>query len=195
MNSRDKILNTLKRQIVPQNPLPEVLEGEWTEYPDPIQKFTEMISFVGGSCQSISHLAELSEALQKFEEYRSAEQIFSAIDGVPGNVDMRQISSGHELERLDFVLFPAEFGVAENGAVWVTDANVRHRVCFFITQFLVILVRKESIVHNMHQAYQRANPPRPGFGLFLSGPSKTADIEQSLVIGAHGCRELQVFVI
>ncbi|RMF38130.1 MAG: hypothetical protein D6753_16315, partial [Planctomycetota bacterium] len=72
---------------------------------------------------------------------------------------------------------------------------LKHRVIFFITQYLVLVVPKDQIVHNMHQAYARIDAPRPGFGLFLSGPSKTADIEQSLVIGAHGCRQLQVFLV
>ena len=109
--------------------------------------------------------------------------------------DLSEVDDPHDLENLDFVIYPGEFAVAENGAVWLTDRDLRHRVVFFITQFLVLVVRKEDVVHTMHQAYGRAEIPQPGFGLFLSGPSKTADIEQSLVIGAHGCRELQVYLV
>ena len=108
---------------------------------------------------------------------------------------MEDTPDPHELENLDFVVYPGKFAVAENGAVWLTDENLRHRVVYFITQFLVLLVRKESIVNNMHMVWPLTKPPQPGFGLFLSGPSKTADIEQSLVIGAHGCRELQVYLV
>jgi L-lactate dehydrogenase complex protein LldG len=108
---------------------------------------------------------------------------------------MDKVHDSHELQDLDFVIYHGQFAVAENGAIWLSDENLKHRVCFFITQFLVLVVQHDQIVHNMHQAYERARQPMPGFGLFLSGPSKTADIEQSLVIGAHGCRELQVFVV
>jgi L-lactate dehydrogenase complex protein LldG len=52
-----------------------------------------------------------------------------------------------------------------------------------------------EILDNMHQAYERLAFDKPGFGAFISGPSKTADIEQSLVIGAHGPRSLTVFCI
>jgi L-lactate dehydrogenase complex protein LldG len=44
----------------------------------------------------------------------------------------------------------------------------------------------------MHAAYEELGKVKSSFGLFLSGPSKTADIEQSLVIGAHGARSLTV---
>ena len=84
---------------------------------------------------------------------------------------------------------------AENGAIWVTGLPPLHRALPFIAQHLSIIVPADQIVDNMHQAYERAKVPQPGFGLFLSGPSKTADIEQSLVIGAHGCRELQVYLV
>ncbi len=112
---------------------------------------------------------------------------------------MAGVDDPHQLENLDFVIYPGQFAVAENAAVWVTDQNLKHRVVFFITQFLVLVVSAKDIVNNMHEAYARigVNPgsPQPTFGLFLSGPSKTADIEQSLVIGAHGCRQMQLFIV
>ena len=120
--------------------------------------------------------------------------MFSNVADVPGNVDLSAVDDPHELEDLDFVVYKADFAVAENGAVFVSDHELKHRVVFFITQYLVLVVDQQAIVHNMHEAYARSDIPKPGFGLFLSGPSKTADIEQSLVIGAHGCREMQVFL-
>jgi L-lactate dehydrogenase complex protein LldG len=60
---------------------------------------------------------------------------------------------------------------------------------------LVIVLAASQIVHNMHQAYERIEFTEPRFCVFVSGPSKTADIEQSLVIGAHGARSLTVFLI
>ena len=88
-----------------------------------------------------------------------------------------------------------EFAVAENGAVWLTDARLKHRATLFITQHLALVVPRNEIVNNMHEAYQRLQFSGRGYGLFLSGPSKTADIEQSLVIGAHGARSLTVFLL
>lgn len=195
VSSRDKILGKLRRQIVDQTPLPDMPEGLGISYANPIEQLREVIAMVGGSCTELDSPSELPARLEGFDEWQRAQRVFSAVDAIPGTVDLDQEPDPHDLENLDFVVYPADFAVAENGAVWLTDSNVRHRVVFFITQFLVIVLSKQDIVHNMHEAYARAVIPQPGFGLFLSGPSKTADIEQSLVIGAHGCRELQVFLV
>ncbi len=195
MSSRETILNKLRQQELPQVALPEVVEGNWLQFEDCLAKFSEMVTKSGGTCEAVSNVREIRARLESIPTYRTAQRIFSAVDGVPGNVDLSLVDQPHALADLDFVVYPGRFGVAENGAIWLTDQDLRHRVSFFITQYLVLVVRADTIVHNMHQAYQLAQPPQPGFGLFLAGPSKTADIEQSLVIGAHGCRELMVFLI
>ncbi len=194
MNTKHQILSKLRRQIVDQVNLPESAEGPWIEYEKPLEQFRSVVKMVGGACHPISIAADALETLQEFEQWRDAKRIYSNIPEIPGNVDLDSVEDPHGLENLDFVVYRAKFAVAENGSVFVSDRDLKHRVVFFITQFLVILVNSSDIVSNMHQAYSRAEIPQPGFGLFLSGPSKTADIEQSLVIGAHGCRELQVFL-
>lgn len=77
------------------------------------------------------------------------------------------------------------FGVAENGAVWITQ-QVKHKALYFIPTGLVIIIDKDDLVNNMHEAYRRVEGDDYKFGFFVSGPSKTADIEQALVLGAHG---------
>jgi L-lactate dehydrogenase complex protein LldG len=88
-----------------------------------------------------------------------------------------------------------ELGVAENGAVWVDASRLRHRGLLFLSESLVLVVQGNDIVPDMESAYARIDfaPVRSGY--FVSGPSKTADIEQCLVIGAHGARSLVVIVI
>ncbi len=78
------------------------------------------------------------------------------------------------------------FAVAENGAIWMKNENNRHRALYFIAQNIIIVIEENELLNNMHEAYERIDFEDAGYGVFISGPSKTADIEQSLVIGAHG---------
>jgi L-lactate dehydrogenase complex protein LldG len=105
---------------------------------------------------------------------------------------------------VDVAILHGEFAVAENAAVWVTDHNMSQRVLYFLCQHLILVVPGTAIVDHMHAAYaritaasQNRRPPfaDPIFGVFISGPSKTADIEQSLVVGAHGPRSLTVCLL
>ncbi|MCC6510221.1 MAG: LUD domain-containing protein [Pirellulaceae bacterium] len=194
-NTRDQLLRNLRRQLVPQVALPEVVDGPWITFDQPLEKLAEVLKFVGGTCVRVENVGQIEESLKKFPQYQSAKRIFSAVDGLAGNVQIDHVENAHDLEDLDFVIYPGQFAVAENGAVWVTDQQLKHRVVFFITQYLVLVLSERDVLDNMHQAYARAVPPQPGFGLFLSGPSKTADIEQSLVIGAHGCRQMQLYLL
>ena len=86
----------------------------------------------------------------------------------------------------------------------------------FISEHLVILLKKSEIVHNMHEAYVRRSVPSGsaagpsaagssaadtegfdhyGYGTFISGPSKTADIAQVLVMGAQAARSATVLLM
>ena len=105
------------------------------------------------------------------------------------------VSDPHELETIEIAILKAEFGVAENGAVWVTDNESEIRVLPFITQHLAVVLQRSELVANMHQAYDRIGLESYPFGAFIAGPSKTADIEQSLVLGAHGPKSMTVFLV
>ncbi len=84
--------------------------------------------------------------------------------------------------------------VAENGSIWVSDNEIPVRVLPFIVEHLVLVLSAKDIVPYMHQAYDKLSNLDSDFGVFIAGPSKTADIEQSLVIGAHGALSLTIFL-
>jgi len=110
----------------------------------------------------------------------------------PDRQRFKKTGEGLSLAEVEVLEIDGAFGVAENGAIWLTEEALPHRVAPFICQHLVIHVQK--IVPHMHAAYEELTNQTTGFGLFLAGPSKTADIEQSLVIGALGARSLTVVI-
>lgn len=194
-SSRQSILDRLRTRKVESSDLPEFDADQMVCFDDPIATFTEMLKFVGGQAHQVDSLDEITAILSEVPVFAEATRVVSLVpEAVKGNVDTATIDDPHALSSVDWVIAPGEFAVAENGAIWVDGAKLPHRVLVFIPQYLALVVSRSEIVDHMHQAYARIGKPEPGFGVFVSGPSKTADIEQSLVLGAHGCRTLQVFL-
>jgi L-lactate dehydrogenase complex protein LldG len=195
VNSRDAILTALRRAAPPVSRRPDAPAA--TTYADPQAQFAEAFTSVGGTFARVASFAALDAELRKLELYASARKIVSLMPGAgTSTVDVSAMMKPHELEGIDLAIIPGEFGVAENGAVWVPGSKLGpHRAIFVITEHLVLVVPASQIVHTMQHAYDRVRFERPGFGLFISGPSKTADIEQSLVIGAHGPRSCMLFLV
>ncbi|MBL8852321.1 MAG: LUD domain-containing protein [Planctomycetaceae bacterium] len=193
MNSRNAILSKLRLHARPSD-LPQIAPG--IQYEDPQRQFVETLAFVGGTCVVVRDRAEAHAHLATIEPYAQAAKRCSLVPGVgETNFDLAAIDDPHALQDVDYVVLAGELAVAENGAVWVSGEGVRHRVLYFLTQHLSLVVPAASLVHNLHEAYARLPVGKAPFGTFISGPSKTADIEQALVIGAHGARSLTVFLV
>jgi L-lactate dehydrogenase complex protein LldG len=194
-SSKDQILAAIRRQQLPPRELP-TLNFAPIVYDDPEKQFTEVLTGIGGRVVPVQNIEDVQRDLDQHDLYMEALQICSLVPGIArANVDLNAIDDPHVTETIDFAVLPAEFAVAENGALWVTDENVRHRVVYFICQHLAFVVSRKQILSNMHEAYERLSFNSPGFGAFISGPSKTADIEQSLVIGAHGPKSTVVYLL
>lgn len=192
--SRDKILDALREALPEPIGLPEIGELGIT-FEDKSAKFSEMLAAVGGTAEIVSSLEEVNRVLHR--ELAEDDRVLSFCPGVDGKgVDRDVERTGHDYHDVDLVVLEGVFGVAENGAVWVPGEQVSHPASLVLSQHLAIVVKASELVDNMHQAYARIGAgDLPRYGVFISGPSKTADIEQSLVIGAHGARSLRVFVV
>ncbi len=194
MTSKDDILKSLDRTALPPAELPS-LDEDWIQYDDPKAQFADALKAAGGEAVAVEKLAEIGPLLTETPGWSSAKKTCSLIDGIGRfDVTLDSIDDPHQLKDIDIAIIQGEFAVAENGAIWLTDRQMKHRAICFIAQHLILVVPSSQIVHNMHQAYERLSLGEREFGLFLCGPSKTADIEQSLVIGAHGARSLTVIL-
>lgn len=190
-SSRDAILRSIRKHLPQLAELPESFQ-KGIRYNDPVAQFAAVLEGVGGECHSVSSLDEIRPLLGDL----AGQRVVSRVPGLlPEADDPDQTEDPHALADVDLAVLPGRLAVAENAAVWVTDEDVAQRVTFFLCQHLALVVPRGEVVHTMHDAYDRLQVNRSAFGCFISGPSKTADIEQSLVKGAHGARTLKVFLL
>lgn len=184
MSSKESILNSIRQNNKVQEIALPNIENFGITFENKIEQFSQVIQTVGGKalqCQK----EELNHIIR--ELYAEAVFISSNVkECTLGTIQENECKRPHELKELDLAIVKAEFAVAENGAVWIKNIDNKHRALYFIANNIVIIVSKDDIVNNMHEAYERIEFEQAGYGVFISGPSKTADIEQSLVIGAHG---------
>ena len=191
MNAREQILSRLAAQRVEPVSLPAI-EGEFSRFGDPRERFRAAATEAAATLLSVGLSERLEEVVLGLEVVRSA-RIYCSLSPLLGGNREAPLEP-HAFHDVDVVIVPAAFGVAENGAVWIDQATAPVRAALFLAQHLVVLLPIGEIVDNMHQAYERlgATLDASGFGCFMSGPSKTADIEQALVVGAHGPRSLTI---
>ena len=192
MNSRDTILKAVRaaQGATASCELPEV----WFEASASRADFVSTLEMIGAR---VLHGTTLDEAKAwLLANVPAGAATASTHLHLPGTIDLHAISDPHQLEGIHTAILRARFGVCENGAVWMDEAELGpHRVLPFIAEHLFIVLNAADLVANMHEAYARVGQIGTGFGLFLAGPSKTADIEQCLVIGAHGARGATVFLL
>ncbi len=201
MGSRDSILGRVKANQPEQRELPEDHAGPEGVSGDLTPRFISVVEAIGGAVFLVSGFDRIVTILR--EQFPEVRKVVSGCSQLGSFAAATTLAAGlgdpHGLADVDLAILPAHFGVAENGACWLTEGRMVERVLPLITQNLVLVVRRDAIVATMHQAYARIAEIEAGgsygFAAFIAGPSKTADIEQSLVLGAHGPKSLTVFLL
>ncbi len=195
MSSRDEILAAIRKNTVCDFPKPDysILETEAMTFADPVAQFCEALKAVGGQGIFLKEGEDINALIKS--QYPEAKKIASHLQEIScANVNPDQLETPAELEDVDVAVLKADWGIAENGAVWYEQRDERHRAIYFIPECLVFILDKKHIVNNMHEAYRNIGEEHKDFAGFISGPSKTADIEQALVFGAHGAAKLTVII-
>ena len=193
MSAREKILNGIAINQPELVALPVMDMNVIISYPDVFEQFKMMMQSIGGKVELVSNISVLKERLNA--DKASGNFVINAIANL-GQLDSQVASfTASELEKVERAYIKGTIGVAENGAIWIYESQMINRLLPFICQHLILVIDKKNIVPTMHQAYDSIEVAKEGFGAFIAGPSKTADIEQSLVIGAHGARSATIYVL
>ncbi len=195
MSSRDTILKEVLKNQPVRTALPVIDVPITTNHQDWVEALKVRLDILHVTVREVADYSAIKSILQQeaIPQERTVTTI-PELGEVCTYIDSVK-EDAHSLENVDLAIIPAHFGVAENGAMWVTDSLVQYRVLPFITQQLAIVVNRKDIVYNLHQAYQKIAGTSYDFGVFIAGPSKTADIEQSLVLGAHGPKGMTLYLL
>ena len=195
MSSKEAILSKYRKNIRQQFDMPSLDDIRAITYPDPLVQFIQMTESVGGHVIEVKEGQDINAIVK--ELYPKAKEIASNLPEVTiATRNPDEVGRARDLNGTDVGIIRGKCGVAENACVWIPQQMKEKAVCF-ISENLIILLPKSQIVNNMHEAYKRIefDETYDGYGTFISGPSKTADIAQVLVMGAQAARSATILLL
>ena len=193
MSNKEDILKKYRANVREKFDMPDLSDIRAITYPDPLVQFIKMSESVGGHVIEVKEGQDINELVK--EIYPDAKEIASNLPEVTiATRNPDTVGRARDLNGTDVGIIRGLFGVAENGCIWIPQQMKEKAVCF-ISENLVILLQKSQIVNNMHEAYRRIEFNDYGYGTFISGPSKTADIAQVLVMGAQAARSVTILLL
>jgi L-lactate dehydrogenase complex protein LldG len=217
MTARDTILAAVRKNLPPPAvPLPEVPETDrkgiktgfgYKEhfhrlpavagFPDEgepiLPYFRQQLEAMGGRSFEVADAAAVRAKVA--ELFPAAKVVCSATPEVPGTRRVEDVRDPHELNDVDVGVVRSPLGVAEAGAIWLTQGELVVNALGVLSQHLVVLLDPAAIVDTMHDAYGRLDLAASPYGVFLAGPSATGDIEGVIIHGAQGARSLTVLFL
>lgn len=192
-NSREQILSAIRNNI-PRDPVEHPQIPVFSRADAHLKStFEKHLQEAGGVAHDIENPTEAQARLGLL--HPTAQVVCSAVPEIPGTRRAENIHDPHEIADVDIGVVRAQFGVAESGAVWVTQEDLVVNSLGFLSQHLVVLLDPEQIVADMHEAYTRVRLDHTAYGCFMMGPSATGDVEATMVHGAQGARSLNLFFL
>ena len=194
MSTKEEILERLRQNTRETYDMPDLSVLQPIVYADPVAEFKHKTTTTAGArLVEMKSGDNLSDIVR--QAYPEAKVIASNLPEVTAQLNPDS-ATVEELERVDVGVVRGEIGVAENACIWIPQTMKERAICF-ASQQLVIVLRADGIVNNMHEAYERIAASEDyfhqyKFGTFIGGPSKTADIEGALVYGAQAARGVTV---
>ena len=195
MSNKDDILKKYRANVKEKFDMPDLSDIKAITYPEPLVQFVKMTEMVGGQVIEVDPGRDINVLIR--ELFPDAKEIASNLPEITiATRNPDTVGRARDLNGTDVGIIRGKFGVAENACIWIPQTMKEKAICF-ISENLIILLPKSQIVNNMHEAYKRIEFDKEydGYGTFISGPSKTADIAQVLVMGAQAARSATVLLL
>lgn len=192
MSTKKDIIDRCRASIRERLERPTLEDLNPTTYKNPLEKFISQAQVMGCKVERANSTDEVDARIKKV--YPDAKVVASSLPYVKSaSLNPDTVPDAQALNGVDVGVIRAEFGVAENGSVWVMQKVKERDVCFISENLVAVM--PEHAVSNMHEAYGEVSFNDYGYGVFIAGPSKTADIAQVLVLGAQAARSMTLIII
>jgi len=195
MSNKEDILKKYRANVREKFDIPDLSDIKAITYPNPLVQFAKMSEMVGGQVIEVDPGRDVNVLIR--ELFPDAKEIASNLPEITiATRNPDTVGRARDLNGTDVGIIRGKFGVAENACIWIPQ-TMKEKAVMFISENLVILLPKSQIVNNMHEAYKRIEFDKEydGYGTFISGPSKTADIAQVLVMGAQAARSATILLL
>ena len=208
MKPRDKVLGAIRRSLGRDGPLstPEIAELHQRD-PSPVApgiesdlvaRFAAKLVLAGGSVERVEGFDEVGQAIGRYlRNHQLPGDLVVSADPVVSSIDWPELittkpgpATGREMVSVTGALA----AVAEAGTLVLVSGEQTPTTLNFLPDDHIVVLPESSVVGHLEDAWRclRASGPMPRTVNLISAPSKTADVELTLVQGAHGPRRLHV---
>ena len=168
-----------------------------------IEQFRESLTAIGGNCTIVSNFKEAAKLVQTIIDENQAKQIaISDVDVVrkisdllSTNLEILENASAKTLFETDLGITSAQFGIAETGTLVLESKREFHRLTSLVPPIHVCLLEAKNIKQTLGEILETLEKDLSPTITFITGPSRTSDIELTLAIGVHGPAELHVIIL
>lgn len=206
-SSKEKILTKIRKALVRQDPMPfadEDLSGPvYTNSTEPGDvTFATRFSEAGGKfvyCESAAELLQSLQALTEHKGWRNLHCWDEQLQAFFASNDFRPCRIGKKLDKADAGITRCEALIARTGSILVSSGNPAGRTLSVYPPAHLVIAKPSQIVYDIEDGLslikQKYQGNLPSMISLATGPSRTADIEKTLVLGAHGPSEVFLFLV
>ncbi|MCD6333126.1 MAG: LUD domain-containing protein [Bacteroidales bacterium] len=197
-----KARSTRRLKVRPEKPslVPEAYLGHSEAIPE-LEFARNLVEVSNGKFSYCSDRNELAHSLSELYQQKGWSKVFCAEKEMQSILDEASISYFSDfgkIRQLEVAVTGCEYLIARTGSIMVSSAQGSGRRLFGFAPVHLVIGKSSQLVHELGDALQKMKSKYstlPSQVSLITGPSRTADIEKTLILGAHGPRELFIFLL
>ena len=222
-NSRETILNALKEAVAVPSELdtaPADVDERIKKAVERItpkksrelvEQFQKELENVSGEYHRVKNEKEAATIILKIMKQNGYEKIAVVRDDVCQKISKKVIENDASINRIQALNIPyperknelagipialvkASFSVADIGSLVFPFDDTRTSLPHFLSDCIIVVVSRKNLMANQFELFKKLSPEKTKHMVLVTGPSRTADIEKILILGAHGPRRLVVLM-